>query len=78
MAAGGSGLQPEALQAKLAKLNATQQSIETVSAYCIFYRKVLHSCCCLLAWSSAQLQYRTVVAARYGAACCSITSVCLE
>ncbi|KAK9796638.1 hypothetical protein WJX73_006490 [Symbiochloris irregularis] len=39
MSASGSGFQPEALQAKLAKLNATQQSIETVSAYCIFYRK---------------------------------------
>jgi hypothetical protein len=32
---------PEALLDKLTKLNTSQQSIETVSAWCQFYRKVV-------------------------------------
>lgn len=31
---------PEALVDKLNKLNASQQSIETISQWCIFFRKV--------------------------------------
>ena len=41
MAVTGAGFQPEALLLKLSRLNATQQSIETVSNYCTFFRKVL-------------------------------------
>ena len=35
----------EALVEKLGKLNATQQSIETTSQWCIFYRKVFTFAC---------------------------------
>ena len=35
-----SAFKPEALSDKIEKLNATQQSIETVSQWCIFFRKV--------------------------------------
>lgn len=37
---GSTGFQPEALLEKLARLNPTQQSIQTVSSYCTFFRKV--------------------------------------